>query len=225
LAQGRPAPAQAQRDDAADGEGRPIAVSTSTEDDGRTWPSGQLKPSAARGPAPRTPPGPRKKIKSPRKPLIGLAGLLLFAFAAAFLAWYAAAPMWLSIGHSHRGVATLVSCPVHGMHRQCGDFVAADHSFTARVALLGPESMDRAAGTTVNARMVSKSAPTAYAGDATSLYLRWAPSVALMVLCGFGIAWATGASRLARRRARWTARFVSVLGPVLLLAGMLAATY
>jgi hypothetical protein len=70
--------------------------------------------------------------------------------------------------------------------------------------------------------MVNQHGSTAYAG---SLYLRWMPSVVLLLLCGFGIAWATGASRLPRRAARATAWSISLLAPMLLLIGLMAATY
>ena len=55
--------------------------------------------------------------------------------------------------------------------------------------------------------------------------LRWIPGVALLALCGLGIAWATGALRLADRRARTIAMLGSFGGPFLLLIGMLAYTW
>jgi hypothetical protein len=226
----RPVPAQPPRDDAAsspasrdepagpEAERGPTAIldafETEPDDDDQTWSRDRLKAPTRRRPA-----------KDPRGPFFGLAGLLILAALATFLAWYAAAPLWLSLGHGSAGVATVANCPVGGLNRRCADFTAADHSFTARVALLGPESMNRVPGVKLNAQMVNEDASTAYAGDDASLYLRWVPSVVLMVLCGFGIAWVTGASRLPRAGARWTARIMSVLAPVLLLAGMLAATY
>jgi hypothetical protein len=200
-------------------------VETTPDDDDQTWPRDRLKaPTSRRFDSPIAV-SRRRGAKNPRRPFFGLAGLLIFALLATFLAWYAAAPLWLSLGHGRAGVATVANCPVGGLNRRCADFTAADHSFTARVALLGPESMNQASGVKLDAQMVNEDASTAYAGDDASLYLRWVPSVLLMVLCGFGIAWATGASRLPQSRARWTARIASVLAPVLLLAGMLAASY
>jgi hypothetical protein len=169
--------------------------------------------------------GRRRRVKDPRKPLFGFAGLIVFAALATFLAWYAAPPLWLSLGHGSSGVATVTDCPVNGLHRRCAEFTASDHTFTAHVALLGPDSMDRGERGTLSARMVNEDASTAYAGDSASLYLRWVPSVLLMLLCGLGIAWSTGASRLPQANARWTVRIVSLCAPVLLFAGMLAATY
>jgi hypothetical protein len=165
------------------------------------------------------------RVRGPRRPFFGLAGLLIFALLAAFLSWFAAGPLWLSVGHGTSGTAKVVSCPVGGLSRKCADFVAADRSFTAYVALLGPRSMDTKPGALVPARMVSDDASTAYAGDTASLYLRWVPSVILTLLCGFGIFWSTGVRRLPRRRARWVAGVGSLLAPVLLLIGMLAFAF
>lgn len=237
----RSVPAQPPRDDLAsspasrdepagpEAEGGQTTIldvfETEPDDDDQTWPRDRLKAPTRRQLDSPTAPSRRRPVKDPRGPFFGLAGLLIFAVLATFLAWYAAAPLWLSLGHGSAGIATVANCPVSGLNRRCADFTAADHSFTARVALLGPESMNRASGVKLDAQMVNEDASTAYAGDDASLYLRWVPSVVLMVLCGFGIAWVTGASRLPLAGARWTARIVSVLAPVLLLAGMLAATY
>lgn len=167
----------------------------------------------------------RKPPREPRKPFFGLAGLLIFTLLAAFLSWFAAAPLWLSVGHGTDGVATVVSCPVDGMSRRCADFVAADHSFTGYVALLGPNSMHAGPGAQMPAQMVNENASTAYAGDTASLYLRWVPSVLLTLLCGLGIAWSTGATRLPRRQMRWVLGLGSLVAPLLLLVGMLAFSY
>lgn len=198
---------------------------TTPDDDDEAWPAGSLKPPMQRRFRPMVATGGRRPPKHPRKPALGLTGLLFFALVSAFLSWYAAGPIWLSLGHGQPGVATVVSCPVNGLSRRCADFVAEDNAFTARVALLGPVGTRQAVGTRLPAQMVNADASTAYVGDGTSLYRRWGPSVALLVLCGFGIAWATGASRLPRTSARWTARLASLIAPALLLAGMLAATY
>jgi hypothetical protein len=170
-------------------------------------------------------PADRKPPKKPRKPFFGLAGLLIFALLAAFLSWFAAAPLWLSLGHGTNGVATVVDCPVGGMSRRCADFVATDHSFTGYVALLGPNSMNAGPGAQVPAQMVNENASTAYAGDTASLYLRWVPSVLLTLLCGLGIMWSMGVARLPSQRARWALRLGSVVTPLLLLIGILAFAY
>ena len=189
------------------------------------WPAAALRvASGHRGDTPVTP-SRATRVRGPRRPFFGLAGLLIFAMLAAFLSWFAAGPLWLSVGHGTYGTARVVSCPVSGLSRKCADFVAADRSFTAYVALLGPRSMDTKPGALVPARMVSDDASTAYAGDTASLYLRWVPSVILTVLCGFGIFWSTGVRRLPRRRARWVAGVGSLLAPVLLLIGMLAFAF
>jgi hypothetical protein len=200
-----------------------IPISPAGPDDG--WLAAGLRVQVGhRGDTPAPPSGGRPP-KDPRRPLAGLAGLLIFALLATFLSWFAAGPLWLSVGHGTYGLATVVDCPVDGLSRRCADFAAADRSFTAYVALLGPNSMHAGAGAQVPARMVNKDASTAYAGDTASLYLRWVPSVLLALLCGLGIAWATGVARLPRRRARWVAGLGSLLAPLLLLVGMLVVTF
>jgi hypothetical protein len=128
----------------------------------------------------------------------------------------------LTAGHGSRGIATVATCSVHGVDRGCAEFVAADGSFSAAVTLLGPASTHASAGQKLDARMVSRGSSLAYAGNGTDLLLHWIPGVVLLILCGFGIAWATGALRLAGRRARSLALLGSFGGPILLLAGMLA---
>jgi len=165
---------------------------------------------------------PRRHRKAPRRPAFGLPALLVFALAAAFFAWVSATPLLLTAGHGKRGVATVATCSVHGIDRSCAEFVAADRSFSAAVTLLGPASTHASAGQKLDAQMVSRGSSLAYAGNNTDLLLHWIPGVVLLVLCGFGIAWATGALRLTGRRTRSLALLGSFGGPILLLAGMLA---
>ena len=165
---------------------------------------------------------PHRHRKVPRRPAFGLPALLVFALAAAFFAWVSATPLLLTAGHGSRGVATVATCSVHGIDRSCAEFVAADRSFTAAVTLLGPASTHASAGQKLDARMVSRGSSLAYAGNNTDLLLHWIPGVVLLLLCGFGIAWATGALRLTGRRTRRLALLGSFAGPILLFAGMLA---
>lgn len=167
----------------------------------------------------------RKRIKDPRSPLVGLVALILFAFIATFFAWFSAGPLWLSLGHSHRGLATVANCPVAGIDKRCAEFVAEGNRFSARVTLLGPNGERARQGSIIPAEMVSSSATTAYAGDRSSLYLRWIPGLAMVLLCGLGIAWATGAFRMTSPRARTVALIASVGGPILITVGMLVATW
>ncbi len=165
---------------------------------------------------------PHRHRKARRRPAFGLPALLIFALAAAFFAWVSATPLLLTAGHGKRGVATVATCSVHGIDRSCAEFVAADRSFSAAVTLLGPASTHASAGQKLDAQMVSRDSGLAYAGNSTDLLLHWIPGVVLLVLCGFGIAWATGALRLAGGRTRALALLGSFGGPILLFAGMLA---
>jgi hypothetical protein len=165
---------------------------------------------------------PHRHRKRPRRPALGLPLLLLFALAAAFFAWVSATPLLLTAGHGSRGVATVATCSVHGIDRSCAEFVAADKSFSAAVTLLGPASTHAKAGQKIDAQMVSRGSSLAYAGNKGDLLLHWVPGVVLLVLCGFGVAWATGALRLTGRRTRSLALLGSFGGPFLLFAGMLA---
>jgi hypothetical protein len=49
--------------------------------------------------------------------------------------------------------------------------------------------------------------------------------IALVLLCGLGIGWATGAGRLGTRRARLIGYVISLAGPLLFVVGALAVTW
>lgn len=168
---------------------------------------------------------PHKPTKDPRSPFVGLVALLIFGFIATFFAWFSAGPLWLTLGHEHHGVATVANCPVAGIDKRCAQFIADDDEFTAQVTLLGPKGAQAHEGAKVPAEMVSSTETIAYAGDDSSLYLRWVPGLAIVLLCGFGIAWATGTFRLPGRRAKSISLLASLAGPILLAAGMLAITW
>jgi hypothetical protein len=171
---------------------------------------------------------PRRVPPTPRRPAAGLVALLLLAMVATFFAWVSAGPLWLAAGHGDRGTATVTACTGTGIGQRCrGDFVADGGQVTVPgVALLGVVADRRAEGSVVPARMVSADSRQAYAapGDLT-LHLRWAIGVLIVLLCGLGIAAATGARRLETARARRTAVLISLAGPLVLLAGFLAAAY
>src|SRR5262249_30628738 len=123
-------------------------------------------------------------------------------------------------GHDVSGTATVVACSVHGIEGRCADFTPANGAYpTTRVTLLGLGRV--AVGQQVPARMVSSRGWQAYAGDTGSLYLRWVPGLVLVLLCGLGVAWGTGATRLGRGRV--LAVLACVVGPILLAAGLFAA--
>ena len=80
-----------------------------------------------------------------------------------------------------------------------------------------------APGQAAPARMTSDRGARAYVDvDAVG---RAALGVALILLCGLGIVRGTGVRRLPERSARRTAALLSLAGPLVLLAAMLAVTY
>jgi hypothetical protein len=163
----------------------------------------------------------------PRRTGPALTALVALALVAAFFAWVSAEPFWLAVGHGERGTATITRCVGDGVAQRCtGRFVAADGGVVARVVLLGVGEQHRAAGAAVPARMVDRASGQAYVGDdGLALHLRWTLGLLLVLLCGAGIAWATGATRLADRRARRWAMAGSAAGPVLLVLGFLVAAW
>lgn len=165
--------------------------------------------------------------RSPRRPAVGLAALLVLALLTAFLAWVSAEPLWLALGHQRPGTATVIRCAGEGYGQGCvGVFTSADGAFTVEeVRLLGLDAADRHSGAVVAARMVSADGRGAYAADEAGLHLRWAIGLALVLACGLGIALTTGATRLPGRRARGAAVALSLAAPLLLFAGFLAASF
>jgi hypothetical protein len=166
-------------------------------------------------------PQPVRRPRATRHPLLGLAALLLLGLLATFFAWSSAEPLWLSLGHGTPGTATVADCRVRGLPHRCADFAAKDGGFVAeKVTLLGTGPLQP--GTTVPARMVSATGTAAYADSPLP---RWIPDLLAVLLCGFGIAWLTGAYRLPGTRARVAALVLSLAGPILLTGGLLAATW
>src|SRR5205814_3455682 len=139
-----------------------------------------------------------RRVRPPRntrRPLPGLAALVLLGLLATFFGWFAAEPLWLSLGHSSTGTATVRPCPVA---RTCADFTADRNAFIATgVTPLGTGPVKP--GMKVPARMVSATGSAAYVGRAAP---RWVPSLLAVLLCGLGIAWLTGGYRLPGRRRR-----------------------
>jgi multisubunit Na+/H+ antiporter MnhB subunit len=192
------------------------------------WPApplrvGRYRRRAAEAVAHATNPRVVRRRKPPRRPLVGLLWLVILALLATFFAWFSAEPLWLTLGHGVRGTATVGTCQVGGLRKQCADFASDNGDVVAtRVTLLGSGHLK--ADEKVAARMVSERGWEVYAGDRSGLYLRWVPGFALVILCGLAIAWATGAYRLTGR-ARTLAVLTSLAGPVLLALGMLAAAW
>ncbi|MET8147045.1 hypothetical protein ACIBSW_04500 [Actinoplanes sp. NPDC049668] len=166
--------------------------------------------------------------RGPRRPATGLLGLLALGLVAAFFAWVSAEPLWLAAGHGDRGSATVLRCTGSGVTQRCiGQFTAAGGAYRVDdLTLLGVEPERRATGSITPARMVSADSRQAYVGDTGMLvHLRWALGLVLLLVCGLGIAGLTGARRLDTAQARHGALLISIAGPLVLLAGFLAAAY
>lgn len=169
---------------------------------------------------------PRKPPKPPRQPAAGLLSIVVLSLLAAFFSWVSAEPLWLAFGQGETGTATVTRCTGSGVQQHCvGTFTAEDGAFTSEhVRLLGVEDEHRADGTQLQALMVDSHADTAYVDSGTQLlHLRWAIGLGLVLLCGLGLVWGTGALRLTDRRARWTATLTALGAPMLLALGFLAA--
>lgn len=154
---------------------------------------------------------------------------MAFGLLAAFFSWQAAEPLWLALGVGADGTATTTRCDAAAgtvatadsrpeQTYRCVVFDAADGSYQAvDVELFGTDAA------TAPARMISASASRAYAADPAGLHLRWTVGLALVLACGAGIAWATGARRLDPPGLRRRAVLLSFAGPLLLTAGFLIA--
>ncbi|WP_157034645.1 hypothetical protein [Actinocatenispora sera] len=183
------------------------------------WPTDATGTRSAKPAAPAHPPLPRR----PRRPAVGIPLLVVFALLAALFAWLGAEPAWLAAGHSDPGTVRVTWCAGAGWSRHCvGDFVATGHRYSVRhVTVFGAPAR---AHTSHEARMVSRTGGKAYLGDRAGLTLRWAVPLALVLLCGLLIALVTGAWRLPGR-GRVAAVSISLLAPLVIAAGILAATW
>lgn len=173
------------------------------------------------------PPAPkvdRRVPRDPRRPALGLPTLVILASLAAFFGWVSAEPLWLALGHAERGTATVTGCTGSGLTERCvGDFTAPGFAVQG-VALLNLAPAQRDKDAQVPALMVTRHSSNAYAapGATLGLHVRWAIGLLLTLLCGVGIAWASGAPRLREPRARRWAVLLSLTAPLLLAATFLA---
>ena len=178
-------------------------------------------------PAPRRPMKPWKPYKPGRRAGVGLPLLVVLSLLALFVAWVSAEPFWLAVGHDDAGRVQVTRCDGRGdLGARCvGAFTATGKRYTVQLAAVtGAAPQQRTVGETLPARMVSEDGRIAYAGDATGLHLRWLTGLALLLLIGLGIAWATGAWQF-RASPRFAAVLTSLLTPLLLAAVTLALTY
>jgi hypothetical protein len=169
---------------------------------------------------------PRRRRRPPRRPALGLVALVVLALVATFVAWVTAEPLWLTVGHREPGTATVTRCSVEDAPYECVTFTAASGRYvTEDVTLLGTAQGQLRQGTTVPAEMVSPRGDRAYAIDRVGLRLRTGVGLALILLCGLGIAWATGATRLDDQGVRRRAYLACVAAPLLVLLAFLAVSW
>ncbi|GII21252.1 hypothetical protein [Planosporangium mesophilum] len=225
----RPASDQTEPDQAAAGRPSPRKPRADAADTpGTEWQASQIR--MMRGGRPTTVKQaiqrpPRRVTRKSRPPALGLSALLLFGLLAGFFGWVSADPFWMAVGHAQRGTATVTTCAGQGLQARCvGTFQTAGFS-RERVAVSALSHDEQRPGVKVPARMVSSQGRIAYTGQPSSLHLRWILGIALVLLCGLGIAWATGAGRLETRRARLAVYSASVGGPLLLALGVVAAAW
>ncbi|MGH8879458.1 MAG: hypothetical protein ACRD0P_19275 [Stackebrandtia sp.] len=159
--------------------------------------------------------------KPPRRLFLALPGLLVLAIVAAFASWVTAAPLWLAMGSGIEGTMTVKTCDASGCH---GVFRPdADDRSIAGVRVTGATEAKRA-GESHRARVTSRDATTAYAGDSGGLWWRIGIGTAVLVGCGFAVAAITGAWRW-HGRARLLAVVTSLAAPLGLFVAVLAVSW
>ncbi len=163
----------------------------------------------------------RRRRSRNRGPVPGLLGLLLFALLGGFFAWVSAEPAWLAVGHGTHASAAVTGCTGHGIGRECRADVTGAGLNAAGLRLVGA---DAKTGQRVPVQVVSNSARVAYADPGTGLLLRALLGLLLVLACGAGAVWATGATRLTGA-GRLLAVPASFGVPLLLALGLLAAAY
>jgi hypothetical protein len=157
---------------------------------------------------------------------------------AAFFAWQSAEPLWLALGHGVPGTAEVTVCDAADPTEEaltsrteeptvpypCVVFTARHGEFRAvDITLRGAGEAAHTPGSRIPARMISPDRDRAYAADPVGLHLRWSLGMLLVLACGAGTAWASGATRLSERSARWRAIGLSFAGPLVITAGFLIA--
>ncbi|SDE43268.1 hypothetical protein SAMN05216270_12155 [Glycomyces harbinensis] len=138
-------------------------------------------------------PGRPQRRREPKHFAPALLGILVCACLLMFFAWSAAPALWISVGHSHSGTATVTSCQT-GFAPSCtGTFTTGDWS--RELALTGEVTLDDL-GTELPARATGPDAHSAYIGGTGGLLLRWAPALVLFMAVAFTLVAASGATRL-----------------------------
>lgn len=168
-----------------------------------------------------------RRRKLPRRPAVALTAMVLFGLLSGFFAWISAEPFWLAVGHSEAGMALVTECDGTGLSRHCyASFTDRDGIVVAtRATLVGARGHQLEPASTMTARMVGANGRIAYVGTDEGLRARGAVGLVALLLCGVLLAWLSGAGRLPTRANRTVAYLISMVGPLLLFAGMCAATW
>jgi hypothetical protein len=192
---------------------------------GELWPPPAMRiMRQARDAAVTSPPPKRlpRKLRHSRNPAVGLPAMLVIALLAGFFAWTSAEPFWLDMGQGAHGQAQITRCKGDGVLRRCyATFQSESHAAVAGVPLVGADDVP---GAVLDARMRA-GGRIAYAGNPSGLRVRWTVGLALILLCGAALCWATGAGRLGRLRTRLAACAATGAAPLILGLGVLMASY
>ncbi|GIH09103.1 hypothetical protein Rhe02_71700 [Rhizocola hellebori] len=156
------------------------------------------------------------KRKAPVSLAIAMPAVVFFALLSAFFSWVVSEPLWLAVGHSSTGMATVSRCVGSGISQRCiGELDGT------RVTLLGVTAKQATTGSKIEVRRVGEHSDRAFAGG---LFLRWFAGLIMILACGAGIAIVTGVHRM-HRRDRLAALSTSLAAPLLVLVGFLAAVF
>jgi hypothetical protein len=136
-----------------------------------------------------------------------------------FHGWVSAEPFWLAVGHGDSGTVTVTSSD-GGCQ---GTFTATAFKMST-VDIVGLADGGCRVGARHPARMVSAGGTAAYVASGRGLLLRWGVGFALVLACGFVIAWVLGAFRFVGWR-RSVAVLTSLAAPFALVAALLIAAY
>ncbi|GAA1522896.1 hypothetical protein GCM10009827_044060 [Dactylosporangium maewongense] len=192
---------------------------------GEAWPPPAMRVMRRPRDAARTSPPPVRLPRKPkrlRSPAAGLLAMLLIALLAGFFAWTSAEPFFLDMGQGEAGHAQVTRCRGDGVLRRCYVTFQPDKGpAVAGVPLVGA---DEDPGAVLDARM-REGGRIAYAGNPTGLRVRWTVGLALILLCGAALCWATGAGRLGRLRTRLAAYALTAAAPLVLALGVLVSSY
>ncbi|MCD0445531.1 hypothetical protein LO763_18120 [Glycomyces sp. A-F 0318] len=160
-------------------------------------------------------PGRPHPRREPKRLGPALLGVLVCACLLMFFAWAAAPALWISVGHSQSGTATVTSCQT-GFAPSCtGVFSTGDWS--KELALTGEVTADDL-GAALPARATGPDAHNAYVGGTGGLVLRWAPALVLFMAAAFALVAVSGATRLYEGRSAAIGLSWAAAGAVLAVA-------